>query len=116
MYSKYKDKGLEILAFPCADFHQEFQTNFEVQSFAKDEFGVRFPLLGLIHCNGEQDHVETHPLFNYLTSTLPDGPKGAAIEWNFAKFLVNEEGIPVKRFGYKEKLDHVEEAINEMLS
>jgi len=115
MYSKYKDKGLEILAFPCVDFHQEFGNNFEVQSFAKDEFGIRFPLLGLIHCNGEKDNVETHPLFNYLTEMLPDGPKGQGVEWNFAKFLVDAEGTPVKRFGYKENLEHVEIAIKEAL-
>jgi len=77
---------------------------------------VQFPLLGLIHCNGNDEGVETHPLFQYLTEALPNGPKGKNIEWNFAKFLVNDKGVPVKRFGYKQSLDKVEEEIAAMLA
>ena len=115
IYRKYKEHGLEILAFPCISFHQEYDTNDEVQRFATTEFNIGFPLLGLIDCNGERDDIETHPLFRYLTSQLPNGPKGSNVEWNFAKFLIDDKGIPIARFANKESLDVVENAIIGML-
>jgi len=116
IYNKYQDKGLNILAFPCKSFHQEFTTNMEVQQYSNEEFDIKYPLFGIMNCNGERDGNEnTHPLFQYLTNSLPDGPKGKNIEWNFAKFLINDKGIPIKRFGSKEKLDIVENAIREII-
>jgi glutathione peroxidase len=43
------------------------------------------------------------PLFPFLTSKLPDGGivgsvLGSGIKWNFAKFLCNRDGIPVRRY------------------
>lgn len=103
------------MGFPCKSFHQEFDTNEEIQNFAKDEFDIPFPLFGLIDCNGERDSVKTHPLYDYLTNVLPDGPKGKGIEWNFAKFLIDNDGIALKRFANKEGLDIVEAAITDLL-
>ena len=39
-----------------------------------------------------------HPLFAFLKTAQP-GFLINAIKWNFTKFLINREGIPVARFG-----------------
>ena len=45
LYQKYKDQGLEILAFPCNQFlGQEPGTNEEIQSFCSLNYKVTFPL------------------------------------------------------------------------
>jgi len=95
MYAKYNSAGLEILAFPCNNFAaQEPGTNTQIQEFAKSK-GATFPVLGKLECwNGEQ----THPIYQYLTSTAPSSILGNGIKWNFAKFLVNSDGIPIARY------------------
>ena len=45
LYLKYKDQGLEILAFPCNQFlEQEPGTNEEIQNFCSLTYNVTFPL------------------------------------------------------------------------
>ena len=54
LYEKYRDRGFEILAFPCNQFgHQEPGTNQEIQNFCTDLFSVTFPVMGKIDVNGE---------------------------------------------------------------
>lgn len=95
LYLRNSKSGLEILAFPCNNFGgQEPGTNAEIQEFAKSK-GATFPVLGKIECdNGEQ----TDPLYKYLKASLPNGIIGQGLKWNFAKFLCNSEGVPVKRY------------------
>lgn len=40
------------------------------------------------------------PLYKYLKEQIK-GDKGSDVEWNFAKFLVDKNGIPVKRYAPK---------------
>ncbi len=54
LYEKYRDRGFEILAFPCNQFgHQEPGPNQEIQNFCTDLFSVTFPVMGKIDVNGE---------------------------------------------------------------
>ena len=56
LYQKYKDQGLEILAFPCNQFlEQEPGTNEEIQSFCSLNYKVTFPLFDKIDVNGEAE-------------------------------------------------------------
>ena len=49
MYEKYKDKGLEILAFPCNQFGgQESGTNEEIRNFCDSKYNVSFKLFDKI--------------------------------------------------------------------
>ena len=94
LYEDYKDKGLEILGFPCDQFaHQEPAGDAEIQQFCSRNFGVTFPLFSKVEVNGDQ----AHPLFAYLRSQKP-GVIGNSIKWNFTKFLIDKKGNPVKRF------------------
>ena len=57
--------------------------------------GVTFPVLGKLECD---NYDKTHPLYKYLKASLPGGILGTGLKWNFAKFLVNSNGIPIKRY------------------
>jgi len=94
MYENWRERGLEILAFPCDQFgHQEPGTDEEIQQFCQLNYGVAFPVFAKIEVNGEQ----AHPLYHYLTG-LDQEKLGGPITWNFAKFLVDREGKVIDRF------------------
>jgi glutathione peroxidase len=89
LYQSYKDKGLEILAFPSNDFGgQEPGSNEEIKKFCELKFKTSFPLFAKIPVKGDA----AHPLYKYLT-TLPKN--GGEVQWNFNKFLVSTDGTVV---------------------
>ena len=46
LYEKYKSRGLVVVAFPCNQFlSQESGSNEDVLSFARDQYGITFPLM-----------------------------------------------------------------------
>eukprot|EP01040_Poterioochromonas_malhamensis_P000720 gene720-769_t len=96
VYEKYSSQGLEILAFPCNNFGgQEPAENLNILSFAREVKQATFPVLGKLECdNGEK----THPLYNFLKSSVSGGLLGSGLKWNFAKFLCDKDGVPVKRY------------------
>jgi glutathione peroxidase len=95
LYRKYKDKGLEVLGFPCNQFAgQEPGTDADVQEFCTLTYGVAFPLFSKIEVNGP----DRHPLYAWLTSAEV-GPEAAGdIKWNFGKFVIGRDGAVVARF------------------
>ena len=94
LYQKYKDKGLVIIGFPCNQFgNQEPGSEKEISEGCLINYGVTFPMFSKIDVNG----INGHPIFTYLKDKLP-GLIGKAIKWNFTKFLIDSNGIPVKRF------------------
>jgi glutathione peroxidase len=94
LYEKYKDQGLVILGFPCNQFgNQEPGTEKEISEGCLINYGVSFPMFSKIEVNGEN----AHHIYKYLKNRLP-GSLGKNIKWNFAKFLIDRKGEPVKRF------------------
>ena len=92
LYSHYKDRGFEVLAFPANNFmNQEPGTNGEIKKFCELKYKTTFPLFAKISVKGK----DIHPLYQYLTSESGfSGP----IKWNFNKFLVNPEGKVAARY------------------
>ena len=83
LYDKYKDKGLEILDFPCNQFgHQAPGTEDVIQEFCTLKYHTTFPLFAKIDVNGK----DAEPLFTYLKASK-GGFLGDDIKWNFTKFL-----------------------------
>ena len=110
LYQSYKDKGLVILAFPCNQFgKQETGNAEEIQEFCQINYGVSFLIFDKIDVNGKH----AHPLFQYLKEALP-GTFGNAIKWNFTKFLINKNGVPLKRFAPISKPEKIEPFLREM--
>lgn len=96
LYSNYKDRGFEILAFPCNDFGgQEPGTNEEIEEFCSTTFGVEFALFDKIRVLGEDKEPLYEKLINNPTTEQGD------IKWNFEKFLIAKNGDVVARFRSK---------------
>ena len=113
LYSDYKDKGFEILAFPCNQFgRQEPGTNEEIKEFCSTNYSVTFPLFNKIKVNGK----DAHPLYKFLKKRLPGTMGTEAIKWNFTKFLIDKSGTPVKRFGSATKPDSIRGDIEKLLA
>jgi len=111
LHVKLAEKGLAILAFPCNQFgSQEPGSNEEVKKFAQDNFGVQFDLFSKIDVNGNK----ADPLFKYLKQKQK-GTLGDFIKWNFSKFLVNREGLPVKRYSPNTEPFSIEKDIDGLL-
>lgn len=107
LYEKYKDKGFEILAFPCNQFgSQEKGSNDEIKDFCSNEYNVSFTLFDKIEVIGDN----ASPLFKKLTQDA-----GREIQWNFTKYLINKDGDFVRGFGTQKKPEEIEEHIIKIL-
>ena len=130
MYKEFREKGFEILDFPCNQFAgQAPGSEDEIHEFCTLKFGTEFPQFAKIDVNGD----DADPLFAYLAAEKPfagfgKGLKNAAlnkfsdmnnkkfgdkayIRWNFTKFLVNRQGEVVARFEPTADMKEVREAV-----
>jgi glutathione peroxidase len=98
LYRTYRDRGFEVLGFPCNQFgDQEPGTEAGIAAFCSKNYGVTFPLFAKIDVNGPN----AHPLYRFLKKEKPGvfGIFGLrAIRWNFTKFLVDRSGNVVARY------------------
>jgi glutathione peroxidase len=116
LYSQYKDRGFEILAFPSNDFMgQEPGTNEQIKTFCQLNYQVGFPLFSKISVKGGS----IHPLYRFLTEKSTNPKFAGSITWNFNKFLIDRKGNIVNRFDSKtepqnpEAIKAIEEALQE---
>ena len=95
LYRKYRDRGLEVLGFPCNQFgRQEPGTESDIASFCSTTYHVTFPLFAKIDVNG----AHAHPLYQWLKSEKKGVLGTEAIKWNFTKFLVDRHGTVLRRY------------------
>lgn len=94
LYQGYKDKGVEILGFPCNQFaKQDSGSNEDIHEFCQLNYGVSFNMFEKIDVNGKN----AHPLYQYLKNESK-GLLSKEIKWNFTKFLIDDQGNVVKRY------------------
>ena len=94
LYQQYKNNDFVILAFPCNQFNnQEPGDSTSIKNNCLINYGVSFPVFEKVDVNGKN----AHELFKYLKEKLP-GFITNSIKWNFTKFLIDANGVPVKRF------------------
>ncbi len=121
LYEQYRDQGLSILAFPSNDFAaQEPGVNVDIKSFCLNKFKVTFDLFSKTSVLGPQKL----DLYQYLydCGLRHQGPGGCRssifrlvkwvlhrvkgkwvpekheAQWNFHKFLVGRDGMPVASY------------------
>ncbi len=134
MYKDFRDKGFEILDFPCNQFAgQAPGTEDEIHEFCTLKFGTEFPQFAKIDVNGEN----ADPLFVWLTTEKPfegfgKGIKNfsldkfadmnnkkfgdkAYIKWNFTKFLIGRDGQVIARFEPIVDMEEVRKAVENIL-
>lgn len=135
IYEEFRNKGLEILDFPCNQFgNQAPGSTEEIVSFCDARFGITFTQFEKIEVNGKNVHPlyqylkeqkefegfdEGHPLTPMLKSALEridaDYKNNSDIKWNFTKFLIGRNGTVVKRFEPTADIADVEQKITELL-
>ena len=131
IYDEYKDKGFEILDFPCNQFFQQAPGNdAELSSFCKLTYGTTFETFAKIEVNGEN----ASDLYKFLKSEAPQAEDdeeskllygkledlgfktdGEDIKWNFTKFLVDKNGKVISRFAPTYEPEKLASIINDLL-
>lgn len=97
LYEKYKDK-LVVIGFPANNFgEQEKKGNAEIKAFCTDKYKVSFPMASKVSVKG----ADIDPLFKWLTTKEENGVMDANINWNFNKFLLDENGKLIQHFASK---------------
>ena len=117
IYSEFRERGFEILDFPCNQFGAQAPgTDGEIHSFCTGRFGITFPQFSKVDVSGEN----AAPLFRCLAENTTfegfglspmgmmlaglakkmdkDYKNNGQIKWNFTKFLIDREGNVVARF------------------
>lgn len=89
LYEKYKDKNFVVIGFPANNFNgQEPGTNEEIKTFCALTYDVSFPMMSKIDVVGENKA----PLYKWLTEKSQNGVMDAEVQWNFQKFMIDENG------------------------
>ena len=121
LYELYRDKGFEVLAFPCNDFGgQEPGNSEEIVGFCKTHYKINFHLFDKVKILGK----EIHPLYEkLLDKRLPveraggiksfliyiakpfifrlkgmQVPRTNGVDWNFHKFVISRKGEPMGHY------------------
>jgi glutathione peroxidase len=93
LHSKYGNKVV-VIAFPANNFGgQEPGSNEEIKSFCSKNYQVSFPIAGKVSVKGS----DMAPIFQWLT-TQENPDFTGDINWNFEKFLLDENGKLIRRY------------------
>ena len=131
LYEEFKDKGFEVLDFPCNQFmNQAPGSDAELAEFCQLKFGTSFKTFAKVNVNGE----DADPLFKYLRQEAPaeyedekanalkkvlndlkQSFTGDSIKWNFTKFLVDQEGNVINRYEPEVKPRDIEADLKALL-
>lgn len=89
LYQTYGGDNFVIIGFPANNFaSQEPGTNAEIKEFCTANYGVTFPMMEKISVKGD----DIHPLYKWLTQKSENGQADAPVQWNFQKFMIDENG------------------------
>ncbi|MCX6258815.1 MAG: glutathione peroxidase [Bacteroidia bacterium] len=104
LYESVDTSKFQIIAFPANNFaQQEPGTNQEIKEFCKKNYGVTFPVMAkvsvcnYIYSSGALDTTKaikttTDEIYQWLTRKSLNGVLDTKIQWNFQKFLIDENG------------------------
>jgi len=96
LFNRKKDE-LVIIAFPSNDFkQQEKKDDKEIEQFCRINYGITFPLAkkSVVRKKENQDTI-----FQWLTNPSMNGWNSQQPEWNFSKYLLNEQGTLIGYYG-----------------
>ena len=111
LYKTYKDRGFEILDFPCNQFGgQAPGSDEQIDNFCSLTYNTSFDRFSKIKVNGD----DQDPLYEYLKEEK-HGVLGNKIKWNFTKFLVDRDGNVVERYASNTKPEDLKEEIEKLL-
>lgn len=98
LHADLEARGFSVVAFPCNDFGgQEPGSAGEIAAFCRDEYGVTFPVMGKVRVKQGQGQSEVYSFLGTRTGKLPG--------WNFGKYLVGKDGVPIAFYGSRTEPD-----------
>ena len=113
LQAKYDSEKFSVLAFPCNQFgSQEPGSDNEIQEFCSINYKTTFPVFSKIEVNGEN----AHPLYKFLCAEKKGVLGSKKIKWNFTKFLINESGEPIARYGSTTTPDKISKDIDKLIN
>lgn len=135
LYTKYNERGLEIIDIPCNQFgEQSPESDAETTQFCQLNYGTTFAQFKKSEVNGANElplyrwlkaergfkgFDEGHNLSPILDKLLREADanydKSSDIKWNFTKFLIGRNGDVVARFEPTADMAKVEQAIEALL-
>lgn len=93
LYNKYKTKGFIIVGFPANNFlSQEPGSDKEIAQFCEINYQISFPMMSKISVKGN----DMHPVYAFLTQKAKNGKQDSKVEWNFQKYLLDENGYLIR--------------------
>jgi glutathione peroxidase len=99
LHEKYGEKVV-IIGVPCNQFlNQEPGESSEIAEFCQKNYGVTFLITEKVDVKGKNQHH----LYRWLTTQKENGVLDSKVEWNFQKYLIDEEGNLIKTFSPKTK-------------
>lgn len=110
VWKEFKDRGLVVIGFPCNDFGgQEPGSASEIREFCSKNYGVTFPLMSKVQTKAGAGQSEIYAFLGTATGKLPS--------WNFGKYLVGRDGVPIAFYGsgVKPTGDELRKAIEKAL-
>ena len=100
LYELFKEEPFEVIGFPCNQFgNQEPGSNEDIKEFCDIRYRTTFPMSEKINVSGN----DQSPIYKFLTAPETNPNFSGPINWNFNKFLINQEGHVIARFGSLEK-------------
>lgn len=90
LHQQYGDR-LVVIGFPANDFKdQEKKSDQDIAAFCKVNYGVTFQLMkkGQVIKGAQQQ-----PVYEWLTNPTKNGWCSKQPDWNFSKYLINENGV-----------------------
>ncbi|XP_032965732.1 probable glutathione peroxidase 8 isoform X3 [Rhinolophus ferrumequinum] len=107
LHKEFGPFHFSVLAFPCNQFGEsEPRPSKEIVSFARNNYGVTFPIFHKIKILGP----EAEPAFRFLVDSSKKEPR-----WNFWKYLVNPEGHVVKSWRPEEPIEVIRPDIADLI-
>lgn len=105
LYKKYGGEKFVIIGFPANNFaNQEPGTAAEIIEFCNLNYGVSFPMMEKVSVKGDDQHL----IYQWLTQKSKNGVEESTVQWNFQKYLIDENGQLVKSIPPRTKPDDLE--------
>ncbi|HMC01408.1 MAG TPA: glutathione peroxidase [Flavobacteriaceae bacterium] len=93
LYETFGNQNFTIIGFPANNFGgQEPGSNEQIAAFCKQNYGVTFPMMSKISVKGD----DMHEVYQFLTQKEKNGFQDSEVDWNFQKYLIDENGELVR--------------------
>ena len=115
IYDRYAKEGLHVLIFPTEQGYFEPDDDETCRAKAKEYYGFGDFPKAVVFDKVDVLGPSASPLYTYLTNELPTPNGYSRITLNYEKFLLNSDGVPIRRYPRKFSIYDMEADIKAVL-